>query len=49
MTENEKLDRIAISVRSHRLLRVLLRENPMLETIMRESKNEVEARFCNQE
>ncbi len=45
MTENEKLDRIAISVRSHRLLRVLLRENPMLETIMRESKNETEAQI----
>ena len=45
MTENEKLDRIAISVRSHRLLRVLLRENPMLETIMRESKNEIEAQI----
>ncbi len=39
MTENEKLDRIAISVRSHRLLRVLLRENPMLETIIIESKS----------
>ncbi|KPK87007.1 MAG: hypothetical protein AMS27_03725 [Bacteroides sp. SM23_62_1] len=45
MTENEKLDRIAISVRSHRLLRNLLRENPMLETIMRESKNETEAQI----
>jgi lysine 2,3-aminomutase len=45
MTENEKLDRIAISVRSHRLLRILLRENPMLETIMRESKNEIEAQL----
>lgn len=45
MTENEKLDRIAISVRSHRLLRVLLKENPMLETIMRESKNEIEAQI----
>jgi len=45
MTENEKLDRIAINVRSHRLLRVLLRENPMLETIMRESKNEIEAQI----
>lgn len=45
MTENEKLDRIAISVRSHRLLRSLLRENPMLETIMRESKNETEAQI----
>jgi len=32
-------------VRSHRLLRVLLRENPMLETIMRESKNEIEAQL----
>jgi lysine 2,3-aminomutase len=45
MTENEKLDRIAISGRSHRLLRVLLRENPMLETIMRESKNETEVQI----
>jgi lysine 2,3-aminomutase len=45
MTEIEKLDRIAISVRSHRLLRILLRENPMLETIMRESKNETEAQI----
>ncbi|MBN2864096.1 MAG: hypothetical protein JXN62_13095 [Bacteroidales bacterium] len=45
MTENEKLDRIAISVHSHRLLRILLRENPMLETIMRESKNEIEAQL----
>ncbi len=45
MTENEKLDKIAISVRSHRLLRVLLRENPMLDTIMRESKNEIEAQL----
>jgi len=45
MTENEKLDRIAISVHSHRLLRILLRENPMLETIMRESRNEIEAQL----
>jgi len=45
MTEIEKLDRIAISVHSHRLLRILLRENPMLETIMRESKNEIEAQL----
>mgnify|MGYP000858062314 CR=1 FL=1 len=45
MTENEKLDKIAISVRSHRLLRILLRENPMLDTIMRESKNEIEAQL----
>ncbi|HUX56409.1 MAG TPA: hypothetical protein VMV77_05515 [Bacteroidales bacterium] len=45
MTENEKLDRIAISVHSHRLLRILLRENPMLESIMRESKNGIEAQL----
>jgi len=45
MTEIDKLDRIAISVHSHRLLRILLRENPMLETIMRESRNEVEAQL----
>jgi len=43
MTEIEKLDKIAISVHSHRLLRVVLKENPVLESIMRESKNETEA------
>jgi len=36
-------DRIAINVRSHRLLNTLLRENPSLEKILRYSKNETEA------
>ena len=43
MYEIEKLDKIAITVHSHKLLRVLLNENPILEEIMRESKNETEA------
>ena len=42
MTEIEKLDRIAINVRSHKLLRQLLTENPTLEKILRNSKNETE-------
>lgn len=42
MTEIEKLDRIAINVRSHKLLRRLLNENPTLEEILRSSKNETE-------
>lgn len=42
MTENEKLDRIAINVKSHKLLRLLLFENPELEEILRNSKNETE-------
>ncbi|MDT8322922.1 MAG: KamA family protein, partial [Bacteroidota bacterium] len=43
MKEADKLDKIAITVRSHRLLKQLLQENPMLEEIMRNSKNETEA------
>ncbi|UCG28820.1 MAG: KamA family protein [Bacteroidales bacterium] len=43
MTEIEKLDKIAISVRSHKLLKELLNENPRLEEIMRNAKNETEA------
>ena len=42
MTEIEKLDRIAINVKSHKLLRQLLSENPALEEILRNSKNETE-------
>ena len=42
MTEIQKLDRIAIDVRSHKLLRKLLGENPELEEILRNSKNETE-------
>ena len=43
MNEIEVLDRIAINVRSHRLLKQLLNENPQLEEIMRHSRNETEA------
>lgn len=39
----EKLDKIAINVKSHRLLKKLLKENPTLEDIMRNSQNETEA------
>ncbi len=41
--ELQKLDKIAISVRSHRLLKQLLDENLNLEKILRNSKNETEA------
>lgn len=42
MTEIQKLDRIAINVRSHKLLKQLLTENPEFEEILRNSKNETE-------
>jgi lysine 2,3-aminomutase len=42
MTEIEKLDRIAINVRSRKLLYQLLGENPEFEEILRNSKNETE-------
>jgi len=42
MTEIEKLDRIAIDVRSRKLLNQLLDENPEFEIILRNSKNETE-------
>jgi len=45
MIENEKLDKITISVHSHRLLKILLRENPILKTILMESKNDTEAQL----
>jgi lysine 2,3-aminomutase len=45
MTPIEQLDRIAINVKSHRFLKTLLKENPKLESIMRNSKNEIEARI----
>ena len=38
-----ELDKIAISVKSHRLLKKLLKENPRLEEIMTGSQNETEA------
>ncbi len=43
MTTIAELDRIAINVKSHRLLEILLEENPTLEKILRESTNETEA------
>lgn len=43
MREIKQLDHIAITVKSHRLLKTLLNENPKLEEIMRNSKNETEA------
>lgn len=43
MTTNAELDRIAINVKSHKLLKALLRENARLEEIMRNSANETEA------
>ncbi len=42
-THEHELDRIAISVRSHKLLKLLLKENPFLEDIMRNAHNETEA------
>jgi lysine 2,3-aminomutase len=39
----DELDHIAINVRSHRLVKALLEENPKLEQILRNSKNETEA------
>ena len=41
--EQDNLDLIAISVRSHRLLKQLVIENPKLQEIMRNSRNETEA------
>lgn len=43
MTTIAELDRIAITVKSHRLLQKLLKENPPLEEIMRKAMNETEA------
>ncbi len=45
MNPIDELDHIAITVKSHRLLKALLKENPKLESIMRNSKNEIEARI----
>lgn len=39
----QELDKIAISVKSHRLLKQLLKENPKLEEVMRNARNETEA------
>jgi lysine 2,3-aminomutase len=43
MKKIEKLERIAISVRSHRLLKILMKENPEVEKIFLHSKNDAAA------
>lgn len=43
MQQVQELDDIAINVKSHKLLKQLLKENPKLEEIMRVSRNETEA------
>ncbi len=43
MENTHQLDQIAITVKSHRLLKILLKENPYLEELMRNSRNETEA------
>ncbi|MFZ5429796.1 MAG: KamA family radical SAM protein [Bacteroidota bacterium] len=43
MNKLSYLDQIAITVRAHKLLKELLKENPRLEEIMRSSRNETEA------
>jgi lysine 2,3-aminomutase len=43
MSETAALDRIAINVKSRKLLNQLLRENPKLEEIMLQARNETEA------
>jgi len=43
MATYQDLDRIAITVESHRLLNQLLDENPQMEKIMRNARNETEA------
>lgn len=39
----KRLDKIAITVKSHRVLRQLLKENPEIENLMREANNKEEA------
>ena len=43
MGKKHELDKIAINVKSHKLLKQLLKENPTLDEIMRNAKNETEA------
>jgi hypothetical protein len=38
---NIELDQIAINVKSHKLLDQLLKENPKLEELMRNAKNDL--------
>lgn len=39
----EELDKIAINVRSHKILKEILKENPILDEILRNAANETEA------
>jgi len=39
----EELDKIAINVKSHNLLKEILKENPILDEILRNAKNQTEA------
>ncbi|MFV2066213.1 MAG: hypothetical protein ACC645_04485, partial [Pirellulales bacterium] len=43
MTKKWDLDKISISVKSHQLLKQLLTENPKLEEIMTNARNDTEA------
>jgi len=43
MQKQENTDKIAISIRSQKLLQKLLKQNPQLEQILRQSKSETEA------
>ncbi|MCF8223689.1 MAG: KamA family protein [Bacteroidales bacterium] len=43
MEKLTNLDNIAINVKAHRVLKELLKENPVLEEIMRNARNETEA------
>lgn len=43
MKKFTELDKIAINVKAHRVLKQLLKENPVLEEIMRNARNETEA------
>ena len=44
MKPNQLLDKIAITVKAHKILRTLLNENPILEDILIESESAAEAR-----
>lgn len=43
MNESKSLDKIAINVKSHKLLKLLLKENTDLEEVMQNARNEIEA------
>ncbi len=43
MLSLKELDKIAINVRSHKIVKQILKENPILDKIIRNAKNETEA------